>query len=73
MKRLYCTLSALMLLVAAFAQPRELVCFDKGWEFAFGNASSPALDFGCGTEYGKHNVTVSLLDPGIVLQEIRIR
>ena len=51
MKRLYCTLSALMLLVAAFAQPRELVCFDKGWEFAFGNASSPALDFGCGTEY----------------------
>lgn len=30
---------------------RELVSFDDGWEFAFGNASSPALDFGCGTEY----------------------
>ncbi len=30
---------------------RERECFDTGWEFAFGNASSPALDFGCGTEY----------------------
>ena len=30
---------------------REKINLDKGWEFAFGNASSPALDFGCGTEY----------------------
>jgi len=30
---------------------RERIRFDEGWEFAFGNASSPALDFGCGTEY----------------------
>ena len=33
------------------AQAREKINLDKGWEFAFGNASSPALDFGCGTEY----------------------
>lgn len=25
--------------------------FDDGWKFAFGNASDPAKDFGCGTEY----------------------
>lgn len=31
--------------------PRERINFDKGWQFAFGDASSPAADFGCGTEY----------------------
>lgn len=31
------------------AAEREL--FDSGWKFAFGNASDPAKDFGCGTEY----------------------
>ena len=25
--------------------------FDSGWEFAYGNAADPSLDFGCGTEY----------------------
>ena len=30
---------------------REKESLDKGWEFAFGNASSQAMDFGCGTEY----------------------
>ena len=30
---------------------RERICLDDSWQFAFGNASSPALDFGCGTEY----------------------
>lgn len=25
--------------------------FDEGWKFAFGNASDPMKDFGCGTEY----------------------
>ena len=29
----------------------ERLRFDDGWMFAFGNASDPALDFGCGTEY----------------------
>ena len=30
---------------------RERICFDSDWRFAFGNASSPEKDFGCGTEY----------------------
>ena len=34
---------------AAYA--REKLRLDDGWEFAFGHASDPAKDFGCGTEY----------------------
>lgn len=30
---------------------RERILFDEDWHFAFGNASSPEKDFGCGTEY----------------------
>ena len=30
---------------------RETIRMDEGWRFAFGNASDPAKDFGCGTEY----------------------
>ena len=30
---------------------RERISFDKDWQFAFGDASSPEKDFGCGTEY----------------------
>ncbi len=30
---------------------RERINFDDNWKFAFGDASSPAKDFGCGTEY----------------------
>ena len=30
---------------------RERVLLDDDWQFAFGNASDPAKDFGCGTEY----------------------
>ena len=30
---------------------RERILLDDGWLFAFGNASSPEKDFGCGTEY----------------------
>ena len=41
----------LLLLITATLTAREKNNLDKGWEFAFGNASSPALDFGCGTEY----------------------
>ena len=34
------------------AQPvRERLSMDDDWYFAFGNASSPEKDFGCGTEY----------------------
>ena len=30
---------------------RETHLFDRDWRFAFGNASDPKKDFGCGTEY----------------------
>ena len=30
---------------------RRKECFDFGWKFAFGNASDPSKDYGCGTEY----------------------
>ena len=30
---------------------RERILLDESWQFAFGDASSPAKDFGCGTEY----------------------
>ena len=30
---------------------RETIRLDEGWKFAFGTASNPAKDFGCGTEY----------------------
>lgn len=48
MKRILFLLFSLLPLLAP---ARERIRFDDGWEFAFGNASSPALDFGCGTEY----------------------
>ena len=30
---------------------RERILLDENWQFALGDASSPAKDFGCGTEY----------------------
>ncbi len=33
------------------AQERSVERLSEGWRFAFGNASDPAGDFGCGTEY----------------------
>ena len=53
MRRVLNTLLATLcfLLILAPAGARERIRFDEGWEFAFGNAASPALDFGCGTEY----------------------
>ncbi|MDE6341027.1 MAG: beta-galactosidase, partial [Muribaculaceae bacterium] len=41
-------LAALGILPEASA---ERLNFDRDWKFAFGNASDPAKDFGCGTEY----------------------
>lgn len=50
--RLTITLLALMAFaVGATAQKREHILMDSNWKFAFGNAASPAKDFGCGTEY----------------------
>ena len=49
------TISLILLLVAASAlqslSARERELIDNGWQFALGNAASPASDFGCGTEY----------------------
>ena len=43
---------ALLAMLSVKAQNvREVVRMDEGWRFAFGNASDPVKDFGCGTEY----------------------
>lgn len=39
------------LLFAQGNTAREQRCMDADWQFAFGDASDPAKDFGCGTEY----------------------
>ena len=47
----------LILLIAAMAShvsaqtARQRILIDDNWQFALGDASSPAADFGCGTEY----------------------
>lgn len=52
MKRTSILLSLLGLCMMARAEnARETILLDSDWQFAFGNAQSPALDFGCGTEY----------------------
>ena len=52
MKRLFITLVCCCAAFAVSAQnQRERLNFDSDWKFAFGDASDPAKDFGCGTEY----------------------
>ncbi len=52
MKRIITLFTCLMASFCIFAQnQREKISFDAAWQFAFGDASSPAKDFGCGTEY----------------------
>lgn len=52
MKKIVFFLALAIAAVHADAQNcRERINFDKGWQFAYGNASDPAKDFGCGTEY----------------------
>lgn len=53
MKRLVLICAALLgvLLPSLGQSVRERILFDDDWQFAFGNASSPEKDFGCGTEY----------------------
>lgn len=50
----------LLLLIALFVQAsgiqaqtgvREKIRLNEGWKFAFGHATDPQKDFGCGTEY----------------------
>ena len=42
---------AVSLIVKAQQCDRETIRLNEGWKFAFGNASDPQKDFGCGTEY----------------------
>ena len=53
MKRILTFIICTSMLAASSAAHnlRERICFDKDWQFAFGDASSPEKDFGCGTEY----------------------
>ncbi len=52
MKHLFIILSFLGITLSLSAQSlRERILLDDDWQFAFGNASSPEKDFGCGTEY----------------------
>ena len=52
MKKILLLAAFIMSAMAGQAQNlRERINFDEGWSFAFGDASSPAKDFGCGTEY----------------------
>lgn len=44
-------LTLLLAAISPASHAREHILFDDGWEFAFGDASDPAKDFGCGTEY----------------------
>ena len=43
--------ACLMVGTASAQSVRETIRLDEGWKFALGNASDPAKDFGCGTEY----------------------
>lgn len=52
MKKHFLFLLCCTLFVPLFGQSvRERISLDDDWQFAFGNASSPEKDFGCGTEY----------------------
>ena len=52
MRKLSLFLAAVLTVITAAARSqRELINFDADWKFAFGDASSPAKDFGHGTEY----------------------
>lgn len=51
MKKVFLPILALVALASANAQAAERQLFNDGWKFAFGDASDPAKDFGCGTEY----------------------
>ena len=50
MKRIALSM-VLMSLSAICIHASERILFNDGWTFAFGDASDPAKDFGCGTEY----------------------
>lgn len=50
LQHLILTIALAALSGSSYAQ-RERINFDRGWLFAYGHASDPSRDFGCGTEY----------------------
>lgn len=61
MKHLFAFLFLLGITFSLSAQSvRERILLDDGWQFAFGNASSPEKDFGCGTEYFNYLTSTAL-------------
>jgi len=51
MRNTFAFFAACAVAVSAMSAPRETELMDRGWYFAFGDASSPARDFGNATEY----------------------
>lgn len=51
MKRLWTIATFALSTLGVCVAGAERESFDLGWKFAFGNATDPAKDFGCGTEY----------------------
>ena len=52
MNKFLTLLSGFLIAVSLQGQDmRERQNFDSNWQVAFGDASDPAKDFGCGTEY----------------------
>ena len=50
-KIILAAICAALTLSASAQSQRECINFNENWQFAFGDASSPAKDYGCGTEY----------------------
>lgn len=51
MKKIFLFTIQFLLTVCTATAQREHLSMDAGWQFTLGDASSPAKDFGCGTEY----------------------
>lgn len=51
MRKISFLLGILLACNVAAAQVRVQIRLDEGWRFAYGDASDPQKDFGCGTEY----------------------
>ena len=51
MKLLILLAVSLSVFVVSAQNGRETIRLNTGWKFSFGNASNPAKDYGCGTEY----------------------
>lgn len=72
MKHLFAFLFLLGITFSLSAQSvRERILLDDGWQFAFGNASSPEKDFGCGTEYFNYLTKAASSKRGPLLSQVQ--